>query len=130
MCGTVTLAETYTASLDQTASHLFWAATAINNFVTTFGANAANAFAQAPPPMATLYVYVDKQFHKWHRNRYPDQRPIPHGWVMQAKKALQRHPESPRLLWAQLGDRIIGNFNLTPCTHEPNLYYPSNYNGI
>ena len=41
MQGTVTLGETYAASLDQTASRVFWAATAINNFV-TIGADAQN----------------------------------------------------------------------------------------
>ena len=47
---------------------------------------------------------------------------------MRAKRALQGHPESPRL-WAQLIDRIIRKLNLKPCTHEPNLYYSSNYKG-
>ena len=32
-------------------------------------------------------------------------------------------------MWAQLVDRIIRKLNLTPCTHEPNLYYSSNYKG-
>ena len=68
--GTVTLAETYAASLDQTAARLFWAATAINNFI-TIGANASNAFAEAPAPVASLYVYVDEQFRQWYWNRFP-----------------------------------------------------------
>ena len=127
MQGTVTLAETYAASLDQTASRVFWAATAINNFV-TIGADAANAFAEAPPPVAPLYVYVDEQYREWHRERNPGAKSIPHGHVMRAKRALQGHPESPRL-WAKLVDRIIRKLKLTPCTHEPNLYYTSNYKG-
>ena len=127
MQGTVTLAETYAASLDQTASRVFWAATAINNFVTV-GADAANAFAEAPPPVAPLYVYVDEQYREWHRERNPGEKPIPHGYVMRAKRALQGHPESPRL-WAKLVDRIIRKLQLKPCTHEPNLYYTSNYKG-
>ena len=40
---------TYAASLDQTASRVFWAAVAINNFI-TIGADASNAFAEAPAP--------------------------------------------------------------------------------
>ena len=125
MRGTVTLAETYAASLDQTASRLFWAASAINNFI-TIGADAANAFAEAPPPVAPLYVYVDAQYREWHKARNPDAPPIPQSHVMRAKRALQGHPESPRL-WAQLIDKIIRKLNLKPCTHEPNLYYTSNY---
>ena len=38
------------------------------------------------------------------------------------------HPESPRL-WAKLVDKIIRKLKLTPCTHEPNLYYTSDYKG-
>lgn len=65
MRGTVTLAETYAAALDQTGAKIFWAATAINNFV-TIGADATNAFAEAPPPKAPLYVTVDEPFREWY----------------------------------------------------------------
>ena len=123
--GTVTLAETYAASLEQTASRVFWAATAINNFI-TIGADASNAFAEAPAPVAPLYVYADEQFRTWYAHRFPNRKPIPPGYVLRVKKALQGHPESPRL-WAMLIDRIIRNLNLKPCAHEPNLYYTSNY---
>ena len=126
--GTVTLAETYAASLDQTASRVFWAATAINNFI-TIGADASNAFAEAPAPVAPLYVYVDEQFRQWYKSKYPNRQPIPPGYVLRVKKALQGHPESPRL-WAQLIDKIIKQLNLKACTHEPNLYYTDNYNGL
>ena len=127
MRGTVTLAETYAASLDQTASRIFWAATAINNFV-TIGADAANAFAEAPPPVAPLYVFVDEQYREWHQARNKGADRIPNSYVMRAKRALQGHPESPRL-WAKLIDKIIKKLNLKACTHEPNLYYTSNYKG-
>ena len=126
--GTVTLAETYAASLDQTASRVFWAATAINNFI-TIGADASNAFAEAPAPVAPLYVYVDEQFRQWYKHRYPNRKPIPPGYVLRVKKALQGHPESPRL-WAQLIDKIIKQLNLKACTHEPNLYYTDDYNNL
>lgn len=43
------------------------------------------------------------------------------------KRALQGHPESPRL-WAILIDNIIKQLNLKPCTHGPNLYYTDNCN--
>ena len=123
--GTVTLAETYAASLDQTASRVIWAATAINNFV-TIGADASNAFAEAPAPVAPLYVYVDGQFRKWYKTRFPNRKEIPPGYVLRVKKVLQGHPESRRL-WAKLIDGIIKALNLKPCTHEPNLYYTDNY---
>ena len=96
MRGTVTLAETYAALLDQTTSRLFWAASAINNFI-TIGADAAKSFVEAPPPVAPLYVYVDAQYREWHKAQNPDAPQIPQSHVMRAKRALQGHPKSPRL---------------------------------
>ena len=127
MRGSVTLAETYAAALEQTGSRIFWAATAINNFI-CIGADAANAFAEAPAPVAPLYVRVDDQFREWYTHRYPDKPPIPKGHVMRVLKALQGHPESARL-WALLIDKVIQQLNLKPCTHEPNLYYTTDYKG-
>ena len=54
MIESVTLAETYAGSLDQSASKVFWAAKAINNSV-VIGADAANAFAEAGAPKALLF---------------------------------------------------------------------------
>ncbi len=123
MRGSVTLAETYASALDQTASRVFWAATAIYNLV-TIGADAANAFAEAPPPVAPLYVHVDEPYREWYKARYG--KDIPKGHVMRVKKALQGHPESARL-WALLIDKVIRELDLKPCTHEPNLYYTPDY---
>ena len=53
--GTVTLAETYASALDQTGAKMFWASCAVNNYI-VLGADASNAFAEAPPPKAPLYV--------------------------------------------------------------------------
>jgi deoxyuridine 5'-triphosphate nucleotidohydrolase len=125
MRGSVTLAETYAAALEQTGSRIFWAATALNNFV-SIGADAANAFAEAPAPVAPLYVRVDEPFRQWYSNKFPHRPPIPRGHVMRVKKALQGHPESARL-WAILIDNVIRDLNLQPCTHEPNLYFTTNY---
>ena len=44
MKGTVTLGETYAASLDQTCAKIFWALNASNNNIVV-GADASNAFA-------------------------------------------------------------------------------------
>ena len=116
MWGSVTLAETYAAALEQTRSRIFWAATALNNFV-SIGADAANAFAKAPAPVAPLYVHVDEPFQQWYSNKFPHCRPIPRGHVMRVKKALQGHPESARL-WALLIDNVIHGLNLQPCTYN------------
>ena len=127
MRGTVTLAETYASSLEQTGARIFWAATALNNFI-TIGADAANAFAEAPPPVAPLYVLIGEPFRNWYKTRFPDKPTIPPGYVLKVNGALQGHPESPRL-WENLIDGIIKELDLQPCTHEPNLYYCCNYKG-
>ena len=92
MSGTVTLGETYAASLDQTAARIFWASAAIRNFV-VIGADASNAFAEAPPPQAPLYVTIDKPYREWWKSK--NRPPIPEGYVLRVKGALQGHPESP-----------------------------------
>ena len=83
------MVETYASSLEQTGSRIFWATSAIANHI-VIGADASNAFAEAPPPKAPLYVYLDKQFREWwqHKN-YPPLHPT-HN-VMRVKKALQGH---------------------------------------
>lgn len=123
--GTVTLGETYAASLEQSGARVFWATAALRNMI-IMGADASNAFAEAPPPKAPLYVKVDKPFREWWEAK--GRPPIPEGHVLRVKGALQGHPESPRL-WAKLIDSIIRQLNLKPCKHEPCLYYTNNYNG-
>ena len=57
--GTVTLAKTYASALYQTGSRIFWAAAALYNLI-IIRADATNAFAEAPPPVAPLYVRINK----------------------------------------------------------------------
>ena len=124
MTGSVTLAETYAGSLDQSASKVFWAASAINNSI-VIGADAANAFAEAGAPKAPLFVTIDKQYREWYKDRFPDEPDIADKAVLPVHGALQGHPESPRL-WSKLIDAIIKELNLKPCHHEPCLYYTDN----
>lgn len=126
MRGTVTLGETYAQSLEQTAARIFWAIVAILNLI-AIGADASNAFAEAPPPKAPLYVRVDAQFRQWW-TECKNRPPIPAGYGLRVKRALQGHPESPRL-WANLIDSIIQKLGLKPCVHEPCLYYANQFDG-
>ena len=88
----------------------------------TIGADASNAFAEAPPPVAPLYIYADDQYREWWSRKFPHKEPIKRGMVMKVKKALQGHPESPRL-WSVLINRLlIDKLHLKPTTHEPCLY--------
>lgn len=84
------------------------------------GADASNAFAEAPPPKAPLYVEVDQKFREWWRSK--GRKDIPNGYVLPVKHALRGHPKSPRL-WATMIDGILRNqVDIHPCTHEPCLY--------
>jgi len=89
------------------------------------GADVSDAFVEAPPLIALLYVTIDKPFREWWKSK--GRLDIPEGYVLRVKGALQGHPESARL-WAKLIDKIIRALNLQPCTHEPCLYYTRNYN--
>ena len=124
--GCITLAETFASSLDQTGSRIFWACAAMYNHI-VIGADASNAFAEAPAPKAPFYVYLDTQFRNWwapkgYKPLHPSQK------VMRVKKALQGHPESP-CLWAKLIDDIILKLGFRACHHEPCLYVHDNYHG-
>ena len=66
MQGTVTLGDTYTASLDQTASKIYWVMSAEKGHIVV-EEDASNVFAEAPAPKAPLYMSLDHQFHYWWR---------------------------------------------------------------
>ena len=125
MKGTVTFGETYAASLEQTGAKIFWSVSATSGNV-VIGADASNAFAEAPAPVAPLYMKLDQQFHSWWKSK--GRPPIPNGYGVKVHKAIQGHPESPRL-WASLINKIIVDIGFRPCKHEPCLYYHPNYNG-
>ena len=117
MTGSVTLAETYAGSLDQSSSKVFWVASATNNSV-VIGTDAANAFVEAGAPKAPIFVPIDKQYREWYKNRFPNEPNI-------ADKVVLHVQESHRL-WSKLIDGIIKELNLKPCHHEPCLYYTDN----
>ena len=114
--GCVTLAETFANSLDQTGSRIFWAITAMQYYI-TIGADASNAFAEAPQPKAPIYVYLNTKFKEWWNSK--GYTPLHQSQkVMRVKKALQGHPESP-CLWAKLINKIILKLGFVPCHHVP-----------
>ena len=123
--GSITWGHTYAKALDHVGHRIFWAAVAQKNFIVR-GSDASNAFAEAPPPKHPLYVRTDSPFSEWWASK--NRPPIPEGYVLPVQKALQRHPESPRL-WATLIDNILTkDLELNPTTHEPCLYH-GHFNG-
>lgn len=119
---TVIFGHTFAKMLDHVGSRIFWASVAAKNFIVR-GADASNAFAEAPPPKIPLYVRVDKPYREWYKNKYGET--LGENMVLRVKKALQGHPESPRA-WAKLIDKILRTkLGLKPTTHEPCLYHGS-----
>ena len=114
------IGHTYANSLDAPSERLFWALVAKMGLIAV-GADVSNAFAEAPPPAAPLYMYIDDNYRDWweHRMKRP---PIPKEFnVVRVNRAIQGHPESPRL-WEKHIDRILRDMGLTPARHEPCLY--------
>jgi hypothetical protein len=91
----ITIAETYTACMEQPAHHLMWALIAAFNF-SGLGIDISNAFAKTPPPKDPFYMQVDAQFCKWWTQCLGNP-PIPKGYVIPILKNLQRHLEGPWL---------------------------------
>ena len=106
--------------MEQPAQRVFWGAACIKGMI-VIGADASNAFGEAPAPKAPLYVTVDQPYREWWRSLGRGE--IPPNYVLPVRHALQGHPESPRL-WAKHIDTIIQKYiGLKPTTHEPCLYH-------
>ena len=119
--GSITLAHTYAAALDQSNVRTFWDITNLHNYV-VFGVDTTNAFAEAPAPKAPLYITINDTFKSWWEKVL--KRPlIKKRHILPACHALQGQPESPKL-WTQLIHNIpIGDtIKFTSTTHELCLY--------
>jgi hypothetical protein len=71
----VTVAETYTACVEQPAQRLHLALVTALNF-TAIGCDVGNAFAEAPAPTQPFFMHIDDQFRDWWEN-CPSRDPIP-----------------------------------------------------
>ena len=116
--GSVTLANTYAACLEQSGARMFWAISALKNRQ-VYGADASNAFAEAPPPKAPLYLKVDQAYRDWYKHRKG--KDLPRDSYVRVQHAIQGHPESPRL-WQDHIDKILKQLGYQQLTHEPCIY--------
>ena len=91
----VTVAETYATCVEQPACRVYWAMTAQLCLI-AMGADAGNAFAEAPPATEPFFMRIDDQFREWWAE-CKGRPPIPPGYVLPVNHALQGHPEAPRL---------------------------------
>ena len=116
----VTMAETYATCVEQPACRMYWSLTASNNLL-AMGADAGNAFAEAPPPLQQFYMRIDEPFRHWW-TACKGRPPIPKNFVLPVNNALQGHPESPRL-WEQHVHKILVTYlHFQATTHEKCLY--------
>ena len=116
--GSITLAHTYAACIDQSACRLFWAIAAMKCKL-VYGSDAVNAFAEAPPPKSPLYLKTDAAYRNWYKNKYNID--LPTSSYVRVHQAIQGHPESPRL-WQQHIDSILFKIGFKSTTHEPCIY--------
>jgi hypothetical protein len=94
---------------------MFYGIAAAENLI--YGADVSNAFAEAPPPKQSFYMYPECAFYEWwtHHLKRP---PLDPDQVIPVLSAMQGHPESPRL-WEKHADSILRYVGLTPTIHEP-----------
>ena len=116
--GSLTLAQTYAACLEQSGCRIFWALSAAKNKI-IFGADAANAFAEAPPPKSRLWLKVDNAYRNWWKHKHKEDLD-PDSYV-ECFHAIQGHPESPRL-WQLHIDKILSDLGFVASHHEPCIY--------
>jgi hypothetical protein len=112
------LDHTYANCVDHTASRMFYAIAATENLM-IFGADVSNAFSEAPPPKQGFYIQPDRAFKDWWVAKGRGE--IPDGMVIPVMRAMQGHPESPRL-WEKWCDKMVKELQFKPTTHEPCLY--------
>jgi hypothetical protein len=115
----VTLAHTYASCVEQPGARIFWSLAALHG-MTVLGADAGNAFAEAPPPIQPFYMAIDEQFRTWWTESLGND-PIPEGCVLPVKHALQGHPEAPRL-WEKHIVQILAQLDFKSTTHERCIY--------
>jgi hypothetical protein len=115
----VTLAHTYASCVEQPGARIFWSLSALHG-MTVLGADAGNAFAEAPPPIQPFYMAIDDQFRTWWTESMGNE-PIPEGYVLPVKHALQGHPEAPRL-WEKHIVKILEVLGFQSTTHEKCIY--------
>jgi hypothetical protein len=118
--GSVTIGHTYANALDVASERLFWAIVTKEGLI-AIGADVSNAFAEAPPPKAPLYMYIDEVYKAWWTNHL-GREPLPkHCTVVQLNNTIQGHPEAPRL-WEKHIDQILRDLGMKPTVHAPCFY--------
>jgi hypothetical protein len=64
---------------------------------------------------------IDKQFHRWWTESLGDL-PIPAGFILCIKLALQGHPEAPHLWWEKHIVKILDDLGFKSTPHQKCIY--------
>ena len=67
----------YASCIEQPAAKMFYSLAALENMI-ILGSDASNAFAEAPAPVAPLYLKINEQFRNWW-TKHKGQEPMPEG---------------------------------------------------
>ena len=84
-----------------------------------YGADAANAFAEAPPLKSRLWLKVDNAYCNWWKHKHNEE--LAKDTYVECHHAIQGHPESPRL-WQLHIDTILDELGFIATTYEPCIY--------
>ena len=121
----VTMAETDATCVAQPTCRLYWAIVAAAGLI-ALGTDAANAFAEAPPPVEPFFMKIDCQFREWWTQCLGNP-PIPDDYVLPVQHALLGHPEAPRLWETHIHAILVDKLQFVPTTHEKYLYVKRNH---
>ena len=119
--GTIVMANTYAACIEQPCARIFWGIAAMKNLIVV-GADCSNAFAEADAPTEPLYMKIDQQFRNWW-NIHRKFQPLPDSAIyVKVQHAIQGHPESPRLWQTFIDDILLNKLGFHTTTHEKCIY--------
>ena len=88
-----TIDHTYASCVYHNTTRLFYANAALHNHIIA-GADASNAFGEAPSPTQQYYIRPDAAFHHWWCICLGNVL-IPPGYVIPVLRNMQGHPEAP-----------------------------------
>lgn len=111
--------NTYSSCVELPCVRLFFAISTINHYYVLL-TDAVNAYANARGPTKTTFLRVDAAYIDWYFARFgitltPDT-------VIEAKHALQGHPEAGKLFEELINDILLTRLQFSTTSHERNLY--------
>ena len=96
---------------------LFYFIAAVENLV--INGSDVSAFGKSPLPKQGFFLRPDRAFQNWWNKS--GCKPIPEGTVIPVQRAMQCHPEAPRL-WEKHINEILCELGLKKMKHKPCFY--------